>query len=210
MIKIPEIDVSNVSKYSPEPLLSILIPSVPNRIVSLSKLFQKLESQSQGLENSRDVEILVFLDNKTRSIGYKRESLVHIARGKFLSFVDDDDDVEDWYVFDAIKAIKENPYVDVITFKEYVILNDSPRYELTFQLGHPHPYQAPDMQFTRPPWHSCFWRREIAQKHHFNDSMYGEDWFWASQLNSEAITSFHIDKFMRTYRFNDKVTEAFV
>lgn len=209
MIKIPEIDLSNISQYSPEPLLSILIPSVPNRFSILSQLFSKIESQVNLLDNPKDVEILVFLDNKTRSIGYKRESLVHISRGKFLAFVDDDDDVENCYVAEAVKAIRENPSVDVITMKEYVIINDSPRYELTFQLKHPNPYQDVSAQFTRPPWHSCFWKREIAQKYHFNDSMYGEDWFWASQLNSEARNSFHIDNFMRTYRFNDKVTEAF-
>jgi hypothetical protein len=209
MIKIPEIEIAEVSKYSPEPLLSVLIPSIPSRLDKMSGLLSKLEAQVSRLEDQKEVEILVFIDNKRRSIGYKRESLVHIARGKFLAFVDDDDDVEDCYVSEAVKAIKENPGVDVITLKEYVIINDSPRYELTFQLGHPNPYQAVEMNFTRPPWHSCFWRREIAQKYHFNDSMYGEDWFWASQLNSEAKKSYHIDKFMRTYKFNEKVTEAF-
>ena len=38
--------------------------------------------------------------------------------------------------------------------------------------------------------------------------MYGEDWAWASEINKEARTSYHIDKFMRTYIYNDKVTEA--
>lgn len=209
MIKTPEMNVSQVSKYSPEPLLSILIPSIPRRLSRLAQLFEKLESQIEKLENPKEVEILALLDNKRRSIGYKRESLVYTARGKFLAFVDDDDEVADFYVEEAVKAIKERPDVDVITLKEYVILNDSPRYELTFKLGHPNSHENVAQQFTRPPWHACFWKRELAQKYHFPDSMYGEDWDWVSQLNREAKTSHHIDKFMRTYIFNDKITEAF-
>ena len=198
-----------MSKYSPIPKLSILIPSVPSRVTGrLQPLFAKLEDQVSKLANPRDVELIALLDNKRRSIGYKRESLLYIARGDYVAFADDDDDVEAYYIEEAVKAISENKGVDVITFKERVILNNSAPYTLTFQLG----YQANDSvtipNAKRPPWHCCFWRRDIAQQFHFPDLMYGEDWAWAAQANAVAKTSYHIDKYMRTYIYNDQVTEA--
>jgi glycosyltransferase involved in cell wall biosynthesis len=172
------------------------------------ELFTILEKQVNKLANPKDVELLVLLDNKRRSIGYKRESLLHIARGNFVAFMDDDDIVHDFYIEEAIKAIDCSPGVDVITFKEYVYINNSPRYELTFELGYERNDAVQIPNAKRPPWHCCFWNRKLAQKFHFPDLMYGEDWAWAEQINKVAKTSHHIDKFMRTYVYNDQVTEA--
>lgn len=198
-----------MSKYSPVPKLSILIPSTPNRVgTKMVKLYNNLSQQISKLQNSKDVELLVLLDNKRRSIGFKRESLLYIARGKYIAFLDDDDIAHDCYIEEAINAIDLNPDVDVITFKEYVIINDSPKYELTFELGYPTNDPVTKVNAKRPPWHCCFWKRTLAQKYHFPDLMYGEDWAWACEVNKEAKTSYHIDKFVRTYVYNDKVTEA--
>jgi glycosyltransferase involved in cell wall biosynthesis len=198
-----------MSKYSPIPKLSILIPSTPARAQNkMIELFTILEKQVNKLANPKDVELLVLLDNKRRSIGYKRESLLHIARGNFVAFMDDDDIVHDFYIEEAIKAIDCSPGVDVITFKEYVYINNSPRYELTFELGYERNDAVQIPNAKRPPWHCCFWNRKLAQKFHFPDLMYGEDWAWAEQINKVAKTSHHIDKFMRTYVYNDQVTEA--
>ena len=200
-----------MSKYSPTPKLSILIPSVPNRITTkLLTLYNKLDEQVQKLNNPKDVEILVFLDNKRRSIGYKRESLLYIARGNYVAFADDDDLVEDHYIEQAIKAINNSNDVDVITFKEHVFINQNGPYSLTFELGYPNNDSVTVPNAKRPPWHCCFWKRKLAQQFHYPDIMYGEDWAWASQANQAANTSYHIDKFMRTYIYNDQVTEAFV
>jgi glycosyltransferase involved in cell wall biosynthesis len=171
-------------------------------------LYNKIQSQIDCLENPKDVELLCFIDNKRRSIGYKRESLVYIARGNYLAFVDDDDDVEDHYIKKAIEAIDNSNDVDVITFKEKVFINSSGPFFLTFQLGYPvnDAVQKPDAK--RPPWHSCFWKRRIAQSCHFPDLMDGEDWAWVSQLNNLAKTSYHIDNFMKTYRWDENITEA--
>lgn len=201
-----------MSKYSPIPKLSILIPSVPNRITTkMLSLFNKLEEQIERLANPKDVEILVFLDNKRRSIGYKRESLLYIARGNYVAFVDDDDLVEEHYIEKAVQAIDNCNNVDVITFKERVFFNNNGPYVLTFELGYPNnDNPATAVNAKRPPWHCCFWKRTLAQKFHFPDIMYGEDWAWVYQVNKVATTSYHIDDFMRTYVYNDTVTEAIV
>ncbi len=45
-------------------LLSILIPSVPSRFKQMKELYDRIDRLSQG----HSVEILVFIDNKKRSI----------------------------------------------------------------------------------------------------------------------------------------------
>lgn len=199
-----------MSVFSPIPKLTVLIPSIPNRLESkMIPLFRKIQEQVNKLKNPKDVEILCLVDNKMRSVGYKRESLVYISRGDFLAFVDDDDDIEDHYIEKAVDAISNNPDVDVITFKEKVFINGQGPMYLTFELGYPENDSVYKPNAKRPPWHSCFWKRQIAQKFHFPDLMVEEDWHWVSQLNKVAKTSYHIDDFMKTYRWDENVTETY-
>ncbi|MDP2651957.1 MAG: glycosyltransferase family A protein, partial [bacterium] len=108
---------------------SILIPAVPSRLSQLSELLAALESQTNG----RPVEVLVFLDNKQRSIGFKRDALVQLARGDYVAFVDDDDTVSPAYVDQILAAIESEP--DVVTFVQRVVLNASGSFHVTFRLG---------------------------------------------------------------------------
>jgi hypothetical protein len=48
--------------------------------------------------------------------GTKLRHLTELARGRFISTVDDDDDISDVYVPELLNAIRESPDVDVITF----------------------------------------------------------------------------------------------
>ena len=76
------------------PILSILIPSITQRITThLLPLVTELERQISQLENPDDVELVVFMDNKRRSIGHKRQGVLDLAKGLFIAYVDDDDKV---------------------------------------------------------------------------------------------------------------------
>jgi glycosyltransferase involved in cell wall biosynthesis len=191
------------------PVLSILIPSITDRIYShLIPLVEKLERQINRLDNPNDVEIVVFMDNKRRSIGHKRQGVLDMAKGLFIAYVDDDDTVDGQYVSRAVEAIKSNAWVDVITFKQWVILDDAPPISLTFQLGHPTYDDISDAFPIRPPFHVCFWRRDLVKDCTFTDLMYHEDSAWVEQANKLAKTSHHIDHHMTTYIFNSNVTQA--
>ena len=74
---------------------SILLPTVPNRRGSREKLLEVLEPQVAGFP---DVELLVLEDNLKRDYGSKMQSMIDIAQGVYLSFVDDDDLVSKDYV----------------------------------------------------------------------------------------------------------------
>jgi len=90
--------------------LSILIPSIPSREDRLNRIYAKLLDQV----GERDVEILVFIDNKKRSIGLKRDALVQMSIGDYVAFVDDDDDVSDDYIDEMLIGCEAGK--DVICF----------------------------------------------------------------------------------------------
>lgn len=191
------------------PILSILIPSITQRTYSLLiPLIARLELQIDSLENPNDVELIIFTDNKRRSIGHKRQGALDLARGLFIAYVDDDDTIDSTYIQRAVDAIKSNAWVDVITFKQWVILNDAPPISLTFQLGHEKYDDISDAFPIRPPFHVCFWRRDLVKDCTFPDLMYHEDSAWVEQANKLAKTSYHIDHHMMTYIFNSNVTQA--
>ena len=81
-------------------ILSILTPTIPGREKQLQALQQKIEGQIGG----QPVEHLILSDNRKRSIGAKRQALVNIARGQYIAFVDDDDDIADSYVAELVTA----------------------------------------------------------------------------------------------------------
>ena len=185
-----------------EPLFSILTPSVPERINShLKPLLEKIEKQI----GDKRVEHVILLDNKKRSIGMKREALVEIAKGKYMAFVDDDDDISDDYVSSILEAIKTNP--DVVTFKQKCLVNDNHPSIINFSLKNKvNQEYYPGGVIDRKPFHVCAWKSSIGKKYKFTDKNYSEDWFWAEQLVKEAKTEIHVDKVLHTYVYNDKIS----
>jgi hypothetical protein len=97
--------------------LSILIASIPSRFEMMQKLYNKLLKEVGDLP----IEILCFIDNKKRSIGKKREALVQLAKGEYVSFIDDDEDYFEGYAQKILEAIESKS--DVITFKQKCTIN---------------------------------------------------------------------------------------
>lgn len=194
-----------------KPLLSILIPSIPSRFEShLLPLWKELQRQCDESMYGSRVEILTLCDNKQRSIGAKRQALLNIAQGDYIAFLDDDDKPTNEYIesfIDNFHFLHED--YDVITFKQHVYVNGE-YYPLTFKFGHEVNEEPNKEGFTRPPWHVCFWRRDVVKHCTFPDTNYGEDWAWAEQANKRAKSSYHIDKFLMSYIYDEKVSEATV
>jgi hypothetical protein len=189
-----------------QPLLSILTPSIPERLEShLKKLMEELKTQIGNF----NVEHLIFLDNKKRSIGFKREALVKMAKGKYMTFVDDDDEISKDYVSSLLEVINTDTDVDVITFKQKCLVNNNEPSVINFSLKNlTNEAYLPGSVVNRVPFHVCAWKTSLGQKYNFKDSNWGEDWFWVEQLIGEAKTEYHIDKILHTYVYNDSVSAA--
>jgi hypothetical protein len=189
------------------PLLSILTPACWNRVVQGSHLHGKIISQ----RGSQHIEHLVLYDNRARSIGMKRQALLESARGDFIAFVDDDDDVSEDYVTRLIEAITQHPEADVITFDQAAIYNGKP-FTVHFQIGAKDEklvLDGPDHQcITRGPWHVCAWRRTKIRHCQFLDTNYGEDAAWVAQARQHVTRAHHIDAILHNYRHDARTTLA--
>lgn len=190
-----------------KPLLSILICGTPARAASKAlPLVGRILAQLYP--DDKRVEVLYLLDNKKRSVGAKRQALLDIAQGEYVSYVDDDDDIAPEYCA-AILGVIEMPgdKPDVITFDQVANIAGNLG-QVCFGLGQANEDFNPDAITKRNAWHVCAWKRELAQRFKFPDLMDGEDWAWASQLCSVARSSVHIDGVLHFYTFNPQTTEA--
>ena len=68
-------------------LLSILICTIKSREAYLKELIEELDYQIQF----KEVQVLWLGDNKSMSVGAKRNKLLSIADGEWVCFIDDDD-----------------------------------------------------------------------------------------------------------------------
>jgi glycosyltransferase involved in cell wall biosynthesis len=179
----------------PEILLSVLIPTVPWREEKLQRLLRRLDPQV----TRNDVELLVLRDNRSMSIGEKRNKLRTIARGRYLAFVDDDDMVADDYVATILAQVFAG--FDVINFFVNVKGHGPSkvcRYGLTLQ------HANLETEYHRKPNHLMVWKRELATSVPFVDTSFGEDTLWAEAMGKLAKTEQTIPRVLYTYQFDAK------
>jgi len=167
----------------------------------LHGLHMSVENQIEGWP----VEWLALCDNRARSIGAKRQALVDIARGKYIAFVDDDDDVSDDYVERLLAAAETN--ADVITFRQRAIYNGLES-EVHFGINNQDGPFTPGGITLRAPWHVCAWKREAVAGCLFGESNYAEDLVWCQQARKRIRTAHHIDAVLHTYRHDAATTAA--
>lgn len=196
--------------------LSVLILSLTERLDLASQLFKKLDS----LCKYDDVEILILTDNRKKTITEKRNNLLDICSGKYLAFLDDDDDVTDKYFDELVPICRKNEH-DVITFNQYCSVNG---FEFHVTFDHGNPIEGVDYSFLstnpkykvkRPPWHVCAWRSELAKaekfieiRNEYNESC--EDGEWINRLNKKVTKPYKIDAVLHKYIYNSKISRSAV
>lgn len=175
--------------------LSILIPTVRSRIgETLPYLLDEIDRQARGLP----VEVLALYDNKTRTVGAKRNSLIAAASGLYLAFVDDDDWIEPDYVESILYFIDRRPAPDVIVFDHVVTVDGGPPRRCVYGVEMT-PDDSGEVWIGRPA-HTHAWAEWIPRKHRFPDLTVGEDRKWSQNACREVKVQARIPRVLYWYR----------
>jgi glycosyltransferase involved in cell wall biosynthesis len=198
---------------------SILMLSIPERIESMTAAVKHLQEQADAVGQGKAVEILVLLDNRSKSISEKRNDLLQMARGKYIAFLDDDDAVSKEYMAKILTAIDTHDGIDCISFNQWCSINGEPM-DVEFGIGNPHGQLWRDEDgflgnIKRPPYHMCLWRSTIAKSESFNP-VYGangqssEDIDWLLRLYPKIQTEHHIEDSLHGYIYSSQTTTSLV
>ena len=164
-------------------VLSVGILSLEDatRKTELNRLLNVFNSQMTN-EHKEKVEIIINIDNGSKTVGEKRNEVLDKATGKYISFVDDDDSVDDKYIETILKVIEQNPKVDSIGFTGLFYVNGNG----TMYFKHANEYgghykDGMGVQF-RPINHINPIRLEIAKQIRFDNKNFGEDSDYCDRL----------------------------
>jgi glycosyltransferase involved in cell wall biosynthesis len=181
--------------------LSILIPTLqePDSQNYLKRLLKSLPI-IEGVE--------IITDDSPRDVptGTKRNSLISRANGEYISQIDCDDIVPEYYVSELLKAMESNP--DVVTFNGFMTTNAMSRKNFVIKLGER--YEERNGVYYRYPNHLCAFKKSVVEQVKFRPIWVQEDYFWATELRDKKIlkTSVHIDKDMYHYDYKTKKNNA--
>lgn len=184
-------------------LLSILTPAIPERWAALRELNARIQEQIDCEQGA--VEHLMFVDNRRRSVGRKRDALLRMARGKYVAFVDDDDAIAPDYVREILGATEQDP--DVITFLQCATISGESG-TVEFKLGNVDETFKPGEITKRDAWHVCAWRTSLAIGSGFPDSNYGEDRAYSAPLCKAVKSEVHIPKILHFYNYDPQTSRA--
>lgn len=188
--------------------LTILTPTLNSRFETLKRLYDELYYQIQ----SKPVQVLWLGDNKSMSVGEKRNILKSIAKGEWTCYIDDDDFIADNYIETILKAIDENSDKKVICFRGKQTtdgVDDAPfRYDVNFGRNFKKEIDGEKWKVMIPD-HLCVWKRDTITED-FPLKNLSEDHIWAKQM---ALTYTDKDQVLLNetlyeYHYNRHTTEC--
>jgi hypothetical protein len=160
---------------------SILIATIAGREANLQRLLTTINELKSRICPDLRIEICMSFDNREKKIGPKRQELLHGAKGKYFSFVDDDDLVTDAYFEDAVATIKGN-------FHTCRLRGQMNQYTFTHSIENTldMPMCIGDV-FIRPPNHLNVTMTSVGRLISFGNATRGEDLDWTIRLAQTGL-----------------------
>lgn len=165
--------------------LSILIPTVPDRLEYLYTLIGRINRQPAHLLNQ--TEILISSDNRRKSIGQKRNELIASANGEYSIFIDDDDYISDGYLIEIFKGI--NKVVDHVGIA--MLFQPDNGAEKLVLCSKDYQWCEKDGIYYRGVQHVCAIKTNIARQIKYPEISFGEDSAY-SKLITPLIQTEHL------------------
>lgn len=193
---------SRLKKKNPNYDLTILVLTLPNRTEKLQNLLKELKRQSIN----KSVQIIYLGDNKSMSVGAKRNLALSTSTGKYVTFIDDDDWVASNYIDKITEAILLNPEVITFNFQKYE--NGVKKKLCKYYMNAGRPYLSPDKtHYKLAANHLCVWRRDIL-KEPFPDISLGEDHNWSESMSFHYSAIHNIDEVLYYYYYDTNLSET--
>ncbi len=187
---------------SKSPLWTIATLTVPGREERLEKLKAEIARQTGDLP----VEHLIHAG--PNHYGTEMRKSTEEARGRNISWLDDDDWVADGYVSKICKAIADH-LPDVVTFGDHC------------PSGHPAWLRSNREDQSQRPGeitegvvmmanHYCAWRRDLALTVPWLPRNYGAEWcwLWLMQATYPSLSEVHIPEILYIYNYDAKDTKC--
>jgi glycosyltransferase involved in cell wall biosynthesis len=183
-------------------ILSILIPTLPERAEKFNKLFFDINFQIEMQNAFGIVEVLIDEAPKGKSIGEKRNQLLQKASGEYVCFIDDDDKLSNDYIRLILKALQSKP--DCISLKGVITFDghDPKIFEHSIRYSE-YRTTANVITYERYPNHLNVIKSSIAKQFKFQEISFGEDTDWATQIHKSGLLKkeVHIDEILYYYKF---------
>jgi hypothetical protein len=180
-----------------EPLLSILILTVPGREHMLQKLLDILNPQLTD-----EVEVIIEHDNRENTIGAKRNKALAKSKGRYISYIDDDDEVTFDYVEKILSILRQSD-VDCCTLMGEITIDGAQSEIFIHSLKYPEWSEAkmPDgsKEYYRCPNHLNVVRSDIAKFVGFKDISHGEDHDYSNRLKPFLTVEGNINEVIYYY-----------
>lgn len=183
-------------------LLSVLIPTLQSRQDKCLTLVDKLLDQVEQQNAIGLVEVVTLYDRGEKPIGTKRNELIEMAKGEYICFIDDDDEVSQNYIKNLLEGIEKG--VDCCSLKG-VITWDGINPEI---FEHSLKYKAyattnNTVKYERFPNHLNCIKKSLVFDIKFPEISHGEDTDWATKISNANVlkTEYYIDEIMYHYLF---------
>jgi hypothetical protein len=201
----PPADGSGTDAVSapPAPTWTILVPTLGQREQLFMRLLGVLLPQLD--EHEGRVRVLAWRNNGSPSISEIRDSLLASAGTDYVSFVDDDDLIPEYYVAEIVRAIAERP--DHVGFKLEYTTDDEHREIVDHSLRWGSWGRTADGQLYRDVTHIDPIRTDLALRSRFSVRPgRAEDRVWVKRVRAHLSTEVYIDKIMYHYLWRSDVT----
>lgn len=188
----------------PEPTWCILIPTIGQRDHLFRRLLDVLLPQLDPYIGR--VRVLAWWNNGHPTLGDIRQGLVEAADADYVSFIDDDDLVPDYYVAEVVRALWSWP--DHVGFQVQYYTDGEPAGLCDHSLRHRRWHRNADGLLCRDITHIDPLRRSLALRGDFRRTRKGraEDRPWVKQVRPHVTTETYIDKVMYHYLWSAQVS----